>query len=724
MLKGALKIILGLLIILLTVASAASETYNPPDSKDLNLTLKDGYIPPDSKDLNLTLAPDITNQAPNASLNNPPNGSTSQPLNVTLNITVTDSDGDLMNVTFYRYYDGYYQEFSDREDNNSLQTSEDEDPPIDTDPSLMNYSGTYNTNTSWNDGDWTDWVENYEDGYVNYTKPEEATGLIWKVKAGSYAPRVHNVSVPNSCWNYYDDMVRLWMRTGTYGGIPYVWWYCWDESGWNKIKDTGAGNRHYEEAAIWQFDGSSEREVIHTETGVVNGSESSFEWGFLEGSHNYSWGVSVTDGVDTFYSPVWSFETRDGFLNVSLVSPSSDFNVSQDQFFNFTINVSCSGGVCGDVSAYLDPTSGPNLPKTASTSGYATWYNVDNIKTDNDTAATIGTNAENYLEATNFSFSIPSDATIQGVEVGVELKADETDNNYCTIAKLISGGNRVGNNLSEGESYYFPTSYTLKKYGNSTEMWGLSLTPSDVNAEDFGFSFSVSSYFSTSYVDYISMTIYYTGVKGGLVSTTAGAEPFYTNNSNPQTKDNESCLGSMTDGDSCLVKWSVNATGDADTTHKFFAYANSTQNSTTVESNRIDITILVPKSVNLTFGPDGISKFIIEGCGPDFKNTSAVPRGQNNTRGIDKVCNDGSSTTNVSMYLSGSLNAGWEFYASDNNPYPINVSAMTNLTGVTNSNPVTIHENLANGSCTYVWMAAVCDNVNVGPGVYEVYEAE
>ena len=46
-----------------------------------------------------------------------------------------------------------------------------------------------------------------------------------------------------------------------------------------------------------------------------------------------------------------------GNLTVELVSPSTNINVNPDEFFNFTVNVTCSGGECGNANVTLDPSA-------------------------------------------------------------------------------------------------------------------------------------------------------------------------------------------------------------------------------------------------------------------------------------------------------------------------------------------------------------------------------
>lgn len=79
--------------------------------------------------------------------------------------------------------------------------------------------------------------------------------------------------------------------------------------------------------------------------------------------------------------------------------------------------------------------------------------------------------------------------------------------------------------------------------------------------------------------------------EGELVSTVLGDTPFYTINSNPQQGIGVGCLVNMSAGSSCLITFSVNATGGTDTTYVFWAYANS-DISTTSNSSRINLTIV------------------------------------------------------------------------------------------------------------------------------------
>lgn len=105
------------------------------------------------------------------------------------------------------------------------------------------------------------------------------------------------------------------------------------------------------------------------------------------------------------------------------------------------------------------------------------------------------------------------------------------------------------------------------------------------NASKAGSTYAYTNFYDTS----LTIT---TGTNGtsnqtgkGLVSTTVGATPFYTNTTNPRTitLNASQCQN---------VTWAVNATGATSTTYAFFAYTNLTSNqSVSAKTASINITI-------------------------------------------------------------------------------------------------------------------------------------
>ncbi|MEK6968286.1 MAG: hypothetical protein AABX51_06660, partial [Nanoarchaeota archaeon] len=147
-------------------------------------------------------------------------------------------------------------------------------------------------------------------------------------------------------------------------------------------------------------------------------------------------GICIKDAVEgaglTWYSDIRSHETASSSdrprltvdytppsatLNVSLVYPTTNVNVSYGRFFNFTVNVSCSGASCGNVNVSLDPEavglgSGIVEEKTffqrlwsafKSVSNFMTGFAVGNLVSTTTGATPFYTNMSNPLNSTHFS---------------------------------------------------------------------------------------------------------------------------------------------------------------------------------------------------------------------------------------------------------------------------------------------------------------------------------
>jgi len=119
-------------------------------------------------------------------------------------------------------------------------------------------------------------------------------------------------------------------------------------------------------------------------------------------------------------------------------------------------------------------------------------------------------------------------------------------------------------------------------------------------------------------------------------------------------------------------------------------------------------------SLNLSFGPVGVSIFRWETCGSTFENDSAVPQGQNTSHGIDYVCNDGDAGAgDIQIKMNQCPSSNWTIYAS-------NTSISANLINLTDTWQ-TIYTSLGQGNCIYIWFIANCSYVIQNPGAYEQF---
>ncbi|MCX6709774.1 MAG: hypothetical protein NTV63_02350, partial [Candidatus Woesearchaeota archaeon] len=84
----------------------------------------------------------------------------------------------------------------------------------------------------------------------------------------------------------------------------------------------------------------------------------------------------------------------------------------------------------------------------------------------------------------------------------------------------------------------------------------------------------------------------------GIISTTPGATPFWTNTSNPLLHQNTSCLWNMQSGEECNVTWDVNSTGAIGGRYQFYVIFESLNYTAQVPDNNTNITNIEIRSNN------------------------------------------------------------------------------------------------------------------------------
>lgn len=155
------------------------------------------------------------------------------------------------------------------------------------------------------------------------------------------------------------------------------------------------------------------------------------------------------------------------------------------------------------------PNSGSSFSNDSS-AGTVDWVNPGNAIASDDiyATATLVVQPSHYLLATGFGFSIPLSAVITGVLVEVEdssnVASDAQTGAALAKAGALTGTAKIGSNP-------LPTSDAYESYGGSGDLWGATLTPSDVN--DFGFGVLVRAFLAGAAavisIDHIRVTVYY-----------------------------------------------------------------------------------------------------------------------------------------------------------------------------------------------------------------------
>jgi len=175
------------------------------------------------------------------------------------------------------------------------------------------------------------------------------------------------------------------------------------------------------------------------------------------------------------------------------------------------------------------PGTGANVTGT----GTIAWGTPGNITADDTNYATATLTAgqvSNYLQATNYGFAIPSTATISGISVtiGRMRSSGNGSNVHDTVVQLLKGGTLTGSNLANTTAGTWPSSTTGiadASYGGTSNLWGTTWTPEDINASNFGVALAATSVSDTRTlsVDYMRITVTYTVPSAATGSPTSGA---------------------------------------------------------------------------------------------------------------------------------------------------------------------------------------------------------
>lgn len=161
----------------------------------------------------------------------------------------------------------------------------------------------------------------------------------------------------------------------------------------------------------------------------------------------------------------------------------------------------------------LGPSSGTEADNP---SGTTSWSNPGNITNSDDTYATVALTStiSEYLEGSNFGFSIPAGATIDGIVVEWEV-SKTSGSAFVNNIRIVKGGT-VGS-TDRNDSASIPSTDAFLSYGSSSDLWGETWTYMDINNSGFGAVFACFNVIGTANVrvDYVRITVYYTAGGGG-----------------------------------------------------------------------------------------------------------------------------------------------------------------------------------------------------------------
>jgi hypothetical protein len=329
----------------------------------------------------------------------------------------------------------------------------------------------------------------------------------------------------------------------------------------------------------------------------------------------YNVAVSGWTGLGTVIATIGAGKATD------LVGNNNNASTSTDN----TVTVSASGS------------SGPRNGSTAaddSSVGTVTWSSPSSALTQDDAYATAtldsASETTHYLKATNFGFSIPSGVEIKGILVEVErFESGTTLRVFDNSIKLVKGGTISGTDKSTGLSWPSGDTDTYQPYGNSTDLWGLNWTPSDINSSTFGAVISAihdtGTTSRTASVDHIRITVYYScpscvsPVAAFNGTPTSGCAPLTVNFTDQSTGSPTSWSWNFGDGGNSTAQNVSHQYTNAGTYNVTLTVSNACGNNTLAKSNYITVYALptaTPSSdspvcegatIHLTGGPGGMT---------------------------------------------------------------------------------------------------------------------
>lgn len=162
-------------------------------------------------------------------------------------------------------------------------------------------------------------------------------------------------------------------------------------------------------------------------------------------------------------------------------------------------------------------TVGPKNPGTIvndSSIGTISWTNRNNVKTSNNQYATTQNMSSGgvtvYLKSTNFGFSVPASAIIDGISVNVERKANATSF-FDNAIRIVKGGTIGTTDKSRDDGW--PTSDGTVTYGSDSDLWGETWANTDINSANFGFAISAKKVGGSNNkrpsIDWINISVTY-----------------------------------------------------------------------------------------------------------------------------------------------------------------------------------------------------------------------
>jgi len=325
---------------------------------------------------------------------------------------------------------------------------------------------------------------------------------------------------------------------------------------------------------------------------------------------------------------MWVNVSLKPFIGLELISPPGNRNAPQNLFFNVTVNVSCIRADCGEVNVTLDPSATTVIYSDGFESGLGNWTNGGSDHTD----------WTRLSGATSSGSTGPSAAHTGDWYIYVEASSHTNEFTYL-VSPVIDFDSYYNESIDFWWHMYGSGMGTMSLASNGTGSW----------VQLWSLTGDQGDQWNNTVVDLSSLNgshaLRFKGLTGATFASDMALDDinlnyvsFYTNVTNPYNI-------SLNNGSSSLITWWVNSTGNLNTTHEFFVYANKTSDmSINNVTQKWNVTIREPTPPAFT----DIANQTIEygtALGYDINATDAG--------GID--CFTVNDTTNFKINCSGYL---------------------------------------------------------------------
>lgn len=214
------------------------------------------------------------------------------------------------------------------------------------------------------------------------------------------------------------------------------------------------------------------------------------------------------------------------------------------------------------------PSSGPLYPSASGSSG---WTNPTNIFSDNGSTAGTSSNLQNsnssWLRGTGFGFAIPAGATIDGIVMECGCFKDTDSGSSVVVlheALIVKAGTPTG--VTRGPSASLGTTEQNVSLGGTTDLWGATLSDTDVNDSGFGVDVrfrETANFPEDALVDYVRLTVYYTEA----ADTTPPQDPAVSINAGDATTRTRIVTVDTSTSDSPTTGYEQKIWGDVDNSY-------------------------------------------------------------------------------------------------------------------------------------------------------------